>query len=74
VTVKCPKCRFENPDDTNFCGKCATSLPAAPGKTPEAVTKTIGEIGRDLANGTLIAAKGRSLSLLEICRAHRSGP
>jgi serine/threonine-protein kinase len=27
VAVKCPKCQFENPDDTFYCGKCATPLP-----------------------------------------------
>jgi serine/threonine protein kinase/Tfp pilus assembly protein PilF len=29
VAVKCPKCHFENPPDTNFCGKCATPLPSS---------------------------------------------
>lgn len=24
--MKCPKCHFENPDDTLYCGKCATPL------------------------------------------------
>jgi serine/threonine protein kinase/Flp pilus assembly protein TadD len=24
--MKCPKCHFENPDDTLYCGKCAASL------------------------------------------------
>ncbi|MCK4264616.1 MAG: zinc ribbon domain-containing protein, partial [Candidatus Aminicenantes bacterium] len=31
--MKCPKCHFENPDDTRFCGKCGTQLPL-----PEEVT------------------------------------
>ena len=64
MTIKCPKCRFENPDDTNFCGKCATPLPAALGKTHEALTKTIGEISRDIAKGTLIGAKYQILAKL----------
>ncbi len=25
--MKCPKCNFENPSDTKFCGECATPLP-----------------------------------------------
>jgi len=29
--MKCPKCHFDNPDDTNLCGKCAAPLPAACG-------------------------------------------
>jgi hypothetical protein len=24
--IKCPKCHFENPDNTLYCGKCATTL------------------------------------------------
>ena len=27
MAVKCPKCQFDNPDDTSYCGKCATALP-----------------------------------------------
>jgi TolB-like protein/predicted Ser/Thr protein kinase len=27
--VKCPKCQHENPDDTIYCGKCATPLKSA---------------------------------------------
>jgi serine/threonine protein kinase len=27
--MKCPKCHFDNPNDTNFCGKCATQLPSS---------------------------------------------
>ena len=26
MTVKCPKCRTENPDSVNFCGECGTHL------------------------------------------------
>jgi tetratricopeptide (TPR) repeat protein/tRNA A-37 threonylcarbamoyl transferase component Bud32 len=29
VAVKCPKCHFENPEDTFYCGKCATPLPSS---------------------------------------------
>ncbi len=27
--MKCPKCQFDNPEDTFFCGKCATPLPSS---------------------------------------------
>lgn len=64
MAVKCPKCHSENSADTRFCGNCAAPLPATPGKTPEALTKTIGEISRDLENGSLIAAKYRILDKL----------
>ena len=26
MTIKCPKCQFDNPQDTVYCGKCATPL------------------------------------------------
>jgi hypothetical protein len=26
MSVKCPKCQHENPDDTLYCGKCAEPL------------------------------------------------
>ena len=26
--MECPKCHFENPDDSRFCGKCAAPLPS----------------------------------------------
>jgi serine/threonine protein kinase/Tol biopolymer transport system component len=64
MATTCPKCRFENPDDTNFCGKCATPLPGASGKTPEAATKNIGRISGELTTGALIAAKYRILAKL----------
>ena len=64
MATTCPKCRFENPDDTNFCGNCATLLPGASGKTPEAATENIGRISGELATGALIAAKYRILAKL----------
>jgi len=64
MTVKCPKCHFDNPEDTNFCGKCATPLPPTGGKTSEELKKTISRIGQDLATGTLVASKYRILDKL----------
>jgi serine/threonine-protein kinase len=29
MSIKCPKCHFKNPDDTIYCGKCATPLPSS---------------------------------------------
>ncbi len=29
MAVNCPKCQFENPEDTIYCGKCATPLSSA---------------------------------------------
>jgi tetratricopeptide (TPR) repeat protein/predicted Ser/Thr protein kinase len=31
---KCPKCDFENPDDTMYCGKCGTQLRSVRGTDP----------------------------------------
>jgi hypothetical protein len=26
MAIKCPKCHFDNPSDTQFCGNCAAPL------------------------------------------------
>jgi len=64
TSMKCPKCHFDNPEDTKFCGNCATPLPAVQIRTPADLRKTINEISRELANGTLITAKYRILAKL----------
>jgi len=34
MAITCPKCQFENPDDTLYCGKCAAQLqPELPAPT-----------------------------------------
>jgi TolB-like protein/tetratricopeptide (TPR) repeat protein/predicted Ser/Thr protein kinase len=38
VTTKCPKCLYDNPADTNYCGKCATRIHPFEGDT---LSKTI---------------------------------
>lgn len=38
--MKCPKCDFDNPSNTRFCGNCATPLPISEGSL-EAPTETI---------------------------------
>ncbi len=52
MTNKCPKCQHENPDDTIYCGKCATQLP--PIKDIE-VTETIEAPKEELTRGTTLA-------------------
>jgi len=52
MSVKCPKCHHENPDDTIYCGKCATQLPST--KDIE-VTETIEAPKEELARGTTFA-------------------
>jgi len=54
--MKCPKCDFDNPLDTVYCGKCATPLDpsedisASPTKTLETPTE-------ELSAGTTFAGR-----------------
>jgi serine/threonine protein kinase len=54
MSVTCPKCQHENPDDTTYCGKCATQLP--PLKDIE-VTETIEAPKEELTRGTTFAGR-----------------
>ncbi len=54
--MKCPQCRFDNPTDTNFCGKCGQSLHEPPGPRPE-VTETLETAGRELVPGSIFAGR-----------------
>jgi serine/threonine protein kinase len=52
VATQCPKCQYENPDGTIYCGKCASPL-----KPSEeiAATETIRAPQEDLTRGTSFA-------------------
>ena len=52
--IECPKCHFDNPDDTVYCGKCATSLPSSK-EIP--VTKTLETPTDRLTKGTTFASR-----------------
>ena len=56
MTVKCPECQFENPENTRFCGNCATQLQTR-GKTPFSQTETIKTPIQSLAPGTTFAER-----------------
>ena len=50
----CPKCHFDNPEETSYCGKCGTKYdPAAPILT----TRTIGASASWLTAGTVFAGR-----------------
>ena len=50
--MKCPKCQFDNPDDTIYCGKCATPLKE---EISVSQTKTLETPVEELTRGTLFA-------------------
>jgi serine/threonine protein kinase len=54
MAIKCPKCQSDNPDDTLYCGKCATPLKSA-GEI--SVTKTLITPKESLQKGSTIAGK-----------------
>jgi serine/threonine-protein kinase len=56
--MKCPKCQFENPDTSRFCGSCATLL-AQEGQPSVSLTKTIETPVHGLAKGSVVAGKYR---------------
>jgi len=63
MATTCPKCRFENPDDTFFCGKCATPL-ASSKEFHVSQTKTLLTPLKVPAKGTILAGKYRILEEL----------
>jgi serine/threonine protein kinase/Tol biopolymer transport system component len=53
MAVTCPKCHFENPSDTRFCGNCATPLPGTQAKS----FSTAPQPSKILAKGSIVAGK-----------------
>jgi len=54
MAIKCPKCDFENPDDTLYCGKCTTPLKPSEEISP---TKTLKTPAKGLKTGTTFASR-----------------
>jgi len=52
--MKCPKCHFENPSGTHFCGNCAAPLPQ---QKPDLPTATVQVAIKELAAGTTFARR-----------------
>ena len=54
--MKCPKCNFENPDDTLYCGKCAAPLlPSEEISAP--LTETLETPKEELTTGSTFAGR-----------------
>ena len=54
MAINCPKCHFENPDNTLFCGKCGTQLPSA---KDFSLTQTLETPKLELATGSTFAGR-----------------
>jgi serine/threonine protein kinase/Tfp pilus assembly protein PilF len=61
VTIECPKCHTENPDDSKFCNECATPFQGAEEAVP---TKTLVTPLRRLEKGSTIAGKYKIIEVL----------
>ena len=57
--IKCPKCQSDNPDDTIYCGKCATPLKSA---DEISITKTLITPEKRLQKGSTV---GRRYTIIE---------
>jgi len=60
---QCPKCHFENPDDTIYCGKCATPLKAAKDVSVK-YTETLRVSKEELNKGATFAERYQILEVL----------
>ncbi len=58
MDVKCPKCQFENPADTRFCGNCAAPLESAQ-EIILSKTMTIQQSPKFMSKGRMLAGKYR---------------
>jgi len=54
--MKCPKCHFENPDDTLYCGKCAAPLQPSD-EVPAPPTETYPTPREELTTGSTFAGR-----------------
>ncbi len=54
--MKCPKCHFDNPGDTFYCGKCGTKVPSA-GEISVSHTETLETPTEELTRGSTFAER-----------------
>jgi len=56
MPVKCPRCHSDNPDDTRFCGNCASPLHPSE-RVPHSQTETLKTPLKELSTGTTFAGR-----------------
>ena len=56
MIIKCPKCHFDNPDETIYCGKCATPLPSSK-DISVSQTETLQTPIKELTTGSTFASR-----------------
>jgi serine/threonine protein kinase len=56
MAIRCPKCHFDNPSDTRFCGNCAAPLHAEEG-VPPSPTETMQAPIKELSTGSTFAGR-----------------
>jgi serine/threonine protein kinase/tetratricopeptide (TPR) repeat protein len=54
MSIKCPKCQFDNPDTVHFCGECGTQLIS---KKEIPATETLETPTEELTRGTTFAGR-----------------
>lgn len=54
MTIECPKCQTDNPNQSKYCNKCATPLPLVE-EIIESLTKTLDTPLTDIARGTIFS-------------------
>ena len=62
MTTQCPKCKAENPDESIYCGKCASTLKSF--EENSSITKTIKKSTSELGIGSIFAGRYRITDLL----------
>jgi len=56
MAIRCPHCRFENPDHTLYCGRCGKTLSRSESARPP-VTKTLETPKESLSAGSVFAGR-----------------
>ena len=55
--MRCPKCHFDNPSDSGFCGKCGTRIQPSPAEIPISQTETLQTPIKELTTGATFAGR-----------------